>query len=320
MDNIEVNQDARRSWRYYLGLSAKGAMMGAADVVPGVSGGTIAFITGIYEELIHSLKQFGPHALSLLFKQGIGAAWQHVNGTFLVALFGGVILSIMTLSRVILYWLEHYPALLWSFFFGLIVAGIWSVVKHVDRWHFKRIYAFAFGASVAYLITMMTPSTTDATPLIILLAGSIAICAMILPGISGSFILLLMGLYGPIFTAVKNFDFAVIALFGVGCIAGLLSFSHVLSWMFRTYKAVTLALLGGFMFGALNKVWPWKVTLETMINRHGEEIPVIQNNVMPATYQLQTGQEPHVVFAVLLMIAGMVLVVAMERLGNQKTH
>ncbi|MCV2884616.1 DUF368 domain-containing protein [Aestuariibacter sp. AA17] len=290
--------------------------MGAADVVPGVSGGTIAFITGIYEELIYSLKQCGPDALRLLMQQGFGAAWQHVNGNFLVALFSGVILSILTLSRGILHLLEHYPAMLWAFFFGLIVAGVWSVARHVDKWNLPRVLTFILGACVAYFITTLTPTATEATPLFVFLAGSIAICAMILPGISGSFILLLLGLYAPIFTAVKELNLIIIGLFGLGCIAGLLSFSRVLNWMFNHQKMLTLSLLSGFMVGALNKVWPWKITLETTINRHGEVVPLVEKNVLPAVYELNTGLNANAPLAFGLLLLGIVLVILMEKLGR----
>lgn len=309
---------SKRSLRFYLGLSGKGIMMGAADAVPGVSGGTIAFITGIYEELIHSLKQFGIHALMTLFKQGPVAAWRHVNGTFLLVLFGSILLSVMTLSRVILHLLENYPALLWSFFFGLIIAGIWSMIKHIEKWRLSLVIAFIVGSIVAYGITSLAPATMPTTPGYLILAGSIAICAMILPGISGSFILLLLGLYGPILAAVKNLEIITLSLFATGCAVGLLSFSHVLSWMFRHFKELTLALLGGFMLGALNKVWPWKLTVESVIDSHGKEVPLVQQNLLPHVFESQTGQSAQLVFSLALMLAGAIIVVVMERAGATK--
>jgi putative membrane protein len=308
----------QRSWQDYLKLSSKGMLMGAADAVPGVSGGTIAFMTGIYEELIYSLKQCGPEALSVLFKQGIGAAWQHINGNFLLALVSGILLSVLTLSRVILFWLDEYPIMLWSFFFGLIVAAIWSLIRHIEKWNIPITFAFVAGTVTAYLITSITPTSIEPTTLFIFLSGMIAICAMILPGISGSFILLLLGMYSSVLLAVKELQFFTLSIFASGCIVGLLSFSRLLNWMFSRFKTVTLALLGGFMLGSLNKVWPWKNTLETTINRHGQEIPLVQQNVLPTNFEGLTGQEPFLSYSIALMVFGVVMVILLEKLGSQE--
>jgi putative membrane protein len=308
----------QRSWQDYLKLSSKGMLMGAADAVPGVSGGTIAFMTGIYEELIYSLKQCGPEALSVLFKQGFAATWQHINGNFLLTLVSGILLSVLTLSRVILFWLDVYPIMLWSFFFGLIVAAIWSLIRHVEKWNVPITLAFVIGTVAAYLITSITPTSIEPTKLFIFVSGMIAICAMILPGISGSFILLLLGMYSSVLLAVKEFQFVTLSIFASGCIVGLLSFSRVLNWMFSRFKTVTLALLGGFMLGSLNKVWPWKNTLETTINRHGKEIPLVQQNVLPDSFELLTGQESFLFSALALMILGVVMVVLLEKLGSKE--
>jgi putative membrane protein len=220
----------------YAVVAAKGILMGAADAVPGVSGGTIAFITGIYEELIFSLKQCSVSALKELFKNGVKATWQHINGGFLLALFSGIIISILTLSTVVLYLLDNHPILLWSFFFGLILAAVWSVIRHIEKWEIGVIVTFLVGTVGAFFITTISPTIIETSPLIVFLSGMVAICAMILPGISGSFILLLLGMYAPMLTAVKELQFATLCLFASGCVAGLLSFSHVLSWMFKHYK------------------------------------------------------------------------------------
>lgn len=291
--------------------------MGAADAVPGVSGGTIAFITGIYEELIFSLKQCGVGAVKILFQDGIKAAWQHINGNFLTVLFGGVILSILTLSRVVLYLMANQPILLWSFFFGLILAAVWSVIRHIERWNLGIISMFLFGAISAYLITIISPTQIESTPLIVFLSGMIAICAMILPGISGSFILLLLGMYAPMLNAVKDLQLATIGIFASGCVLGLLSFSHVLSWMFKHYKTMTLALLGGFMLGSLNKVWPWKQTIEVVIDRHGKEIPLVQDNILPHTFEALSAQPSQMAFAIFLMLLGVALVLGLEKVGQK---
>jgi putative membrane protein len=289
--------------------------MGAADAVPGVSGGTIAFMTGIYEELIFSLKQCSTGALRVLFQSGIKATWQHINGGFLLALFSGIILSILTLSRVVLYLLDNHPILLWSFFFGLILAAVWSVIRHIKKWEIDVIATFIIGTVGAFFITTISPTTIETSPLIVFLSGMIAICAMILPGISGSFILLLLGMYAPMLIAVKELQFTTLCIFAGGCVVGLLSFSHVLTWMFKHYKTMTLALLGGFMLGSLNKVWPWKQTIESVIDRHGKEVPLLQNNILPHTFEILHTQPAYMWYAIMLMIFGVIMVIALEKIG-----
>jgi len=306
-----------RSKSGYAGLALRGMLMGAADAVPGVSGGTIAFMTGIYEELIFSLKQCGVSALRMLFQDGIKATWQHVNGGFLLALFSGIIISILTLSRVVLYLLDNHPILLWSFFFGLILAAVWSLIRHIEKWTMGVLATFLIGAVSAFLITTITPTTIETSPLIIFLSGMIAICAMILPGISGSFILLLLGMYAPMLIAVKELQLVTLCIFASGCATGLLSFSHVLSWMFKYYKTMTLALLGGFMLGSLNKVWPWKQTIESVIDRHGKEIPLDQKNILPHTFETLYTQPAYMWYAIILMLFGMGMVVVLEKISQR---
>jgi putative membrane protein len=305
-----------RSKKDYLILSGKGMMMGAADAVPGVSGGTIAFITGIYEELIDSIKRFNPEAVRILFREGVGSCWRYVNGNFLLALVAGILLSLLTISRVVLYLLDEHPILLWSFFFGLILASTWSVVRHIRGWNFNLMAAFASGVLFAYMITVQSPGNLEPTLPAVFMAGMIAICAMILPGISGSFILLLMGLYAPILEAVKGLEWAILLVFMVGCAAGLLSFSRILSWAFHHHRMLTLALLGGFMLGSLNKVWPWKYTLSYTINSKGEEVPVLQQNLLPDSYHQLTGLNDWFWPALALMLAGALLGILLDR---QKT-
>ena len=299
----------------YVSVAAKGILMGAADAVPGVSGGTIAFMTGIYEELIFSLKQCSTGALRVLFQSGIKATWQHINGGFLLALFSGIVLSILTLSRVVLYLLDKHPILLWSFFFGLILAAVWSVIRHIKKWEIDVIATFIIGTVGAFFITTISPTTIETSPLIVFLSGMIAICAMILPGISGSFILLLLGMYAPMLIAVKELQFTTLCIFAGGCVVGLLSFSHVLTWMFKHYKTMTLALLGGFMLGSLNKVWPWKQTIESVIDRHGKEVPLLQNNILPHTFEILHTQPAYMWYAIMLMIFGVIMVIALEKIG-----
>ena len=307
----------QRSFREYLTLVGKGMMMGASDAVPGVSGGTIAFITGIYEELIFSLKQCGPKALAILFKQGPKAAWAHVNGSFLLTLIAGILGSLLAFSHIILYWLANYPEILWSFFFGLILASVWSVIQHVSHWNSNVLTAFAIGTIAAYVITSFTPASIEATPIAFFLSGVLAICAMILPGISGSFILLLLGMYNPILTAITSLQIEILSIFALGCVIGLLSFSHVLSWMFSTYKTTTLALLGGFLLGSLNKVWPWKYTTAYTIDRHGEQVPLVQENVLPTAFESLTGQPSYILYGIGAMLLGAIVVLFIQRMGSK---
>jgi len=315
---MENKDRPARSWLDYLMLSLKGMAMGAADAVPGVSGGTIAFITGIYEELIHSIKQFGPSTVSYLFTHGISATWKQVNGNFLLVLLCGILLSLLTLSRVMLHWLELYPVMLWSFFFGLILASVWSLIRHIDKFSMAVLTAFTLGTITAYGITSVTPTAIDASHFYVFLSGCLAICAMILPGISGSFILLLLGMYSHILLAVKQWQFLTLGIFATGCIVGILSFSRVLNWMFNRYKTLTLALLGGFMLGSLNKVWPWKHTLETMLNRHGEHVPLVQENVLPNQYESLNHISAHTELGLTLMLFGFLLVFLVEWVGRKK--
>ncbi|MBU2964879.1 DUF368 domain-containing protein [Amphritea sp. 2_MG-2023] len=303
----------KRTTRDFIGLFLKGVMMGAADVVPGVSGGTIAFITGIYEELINTIKSFNPAALRVLFKQGPAAFWRQVNGNFLVVLLAGIVASIATIAGGVLFLLSHYPILLWAFFFGLILASVWLVMSHIKKWDANLVSSFIIGAIIAYLITSLAPVSVEPTAMMVFISGAIAICAMILPGISGSFILLLLGMYAHILTAVKGADIQLISLFMLGCVVGIMSFSRVLSWMFSHHHQVTLALLSGFMLGSLNKVWPWKYTLSYTINRHGEQVPLLQDNVLPWHFESITGQSSFLFWAVGLALVGIAIVVVMER-------
>lgn len=298
-------------------LLFKGILMGAADAVPGVSGGTIAFITGIYEELIHSIRRCDLAALKILFSQGPKAAWNYVNGSFLVVLLVGILLSVLTLARAVLYLLAEHPILLWSFFFGLILASTWSVARHVAGWTGNRISVFVLGVVIAFSITSLSPSALVISPLTVFLSGMIAICAMVLPGISGSFILLLLGMYTTVLTAVKEFDITLLGLFALGAVAGLLAFSRLLSWAFTHFRSMTLALLGGFLLGSLNKVWPWKYTVSYRINSKGAEVPLVEQNVMPSAFVDLTGEPAQTIFALGLMVLGCLLVIALDRIPER---
>jgi len=258
--------------------------MGAADVVPGVSGGTIAFISGIYEELLTTISSVNLGVLKTLKNNGIGAAWKAINGNFIVALFLGIGISIASLAKLISYLLEAHPILIWSFFFGLVLASILYVGKQVKKWSVGSILSLVIGTGMAFYITILPPMASSSETWFIFVSGMIAICAMILPGISGSFILLIMGSYQTVLGAVKDKDLVTIGVFMAGAVIGLLSFSRVLKWMFAKYHDLTVPLLTGFLIGSLNKLWPWKETISTRTDSHGEVVPFIQENVMPNDY------------------------------------
>ncbi|WP_372739856.1 DUF368 domain-containing protein [Neptunomonas sp.] len=303
----------QRRLKDYFILACKGVLMGAADAVPGVSGGTIAFITGIYEELIGSIRRFDLDAVRVLFYQGPRAFWKHVNGNFLLTLLSGIIISLVMFANIVLFMLASYPVMLWSFFFGLILASTWVISRHIPHWDSTYITLFLTGAVLAYLITSLTPTEVPVSSLTVFLSGSIAICAMILPGISGSFILLLLGMYAPVLQAVKDAELAFIGLFGAGCVIGLLSFSRLLNWLFTTHRMPTLAVMSGFLLGSLNKVWPWKYTTAYTLNSHGKQVPLAQDNVSPFVYEALSGQDSFMLASIALLVLGVVIVLWMER-------
>jgi len=297
-------------------LILKGMSMGAADVVPGVSGGTIALITGIYEELIHSLKSINIKSLKLLFSFKLQAFWLSINGTFLLLLFGGILISVFSLARLLKWVLVAYPVLIWAFFLGLIIASAILVVRSVSNWNWSKILALLTGIAVMLLITSFTPAETSERYWFVFIAGAIAICAMILPGISGAFILLILGKYQFILTAVSNFDIPVLLVFGLGVISGLLSFSRFLSFLLKSYRDHTISVLAGFIIGSVNKIWPWKETISSRLNSHGELVPLIQKNLLPWNFNAATGDKPMLLFAILLIVTGVILVFLLESLGK----
>lgn len=296
----------------------KGIGMGGADVVPGVSGGTIAFITGIYENLINSIKAVDLEAFKLLFTLQLGAFWKKINGNFLAPLLLGIGTSLLSLTKLILYLLDHHPIPLWSFFFGLIIISAILVLRVIKFWNWLVVAAVVIGAVLAFMITEASPAETPNAPWFIFISGAIAICAMILPGISGSFILLILGKYEYVIKAVSEFDLATLAIFGIGCIAGLLSFVRIIAWLLKKYHNVTVAILAGFMIGSLNKVWPWKIPVMFRINSHGESVPYITKNVLPVQFYQELNHDPQILTAILFMSLGVLVVVMIEKVASFK--
>ena len=290
--------------------------MGAADVVPGVSGGTIAFITGIYEELIQSIKQLDFNSVKLLFTFKFREFWSRVNGGFLLTVLSGITISIVTFAKVMFYFLETHPIKVWSFFFGLIVISAITILRQVKEWKKRRVFALLVGVGIAYYITIATPATTPETYWYVFLSGVIAICAMILPGISGAFILLILGKYEFITGALHEYNFPVIITFILGCIVGLLSFVRAISWVLNKYHYTAVSLLSGFMIGSLNKVWPWKKVMTYRLNEVGEQVPVLDKNILPTEYLKEVGEAPQLLYAILFMAIGIMLVVFIEKVAH----
>jgi len=306
----------QRSFFNYVIISLKGMAMGAADVVPGVSGGTIAFISGIYEELLTSISSINLNALKLLKDKGLRAVWRAINGNFLFALVLGIFTSILSLAKLISYLLENQATLVWSFFFGLVLASILFVGKQITKWNIITVLLLVMGALSAFYITTLEPLVSEnSSPLFIFLAGALAICAMILPGISGAFILVLLGAYKPVLDAIQNKDFKVLIFLAAGAVIGLLSFSKILKWLFNNYKNFTLAVLTGFILGSLNKIWPWKETLTWRVNSHGIEVPFNEQSISPFSFN----GDAQLSSAIILAILGFAVIILLEKVANMSS-
>ena len=303
----------KRNLLQYFFVTLKGIAMGAADVVPGVSGGTIAFISGIYEELITSINSIDLKTLGVWKEQGFKSFWESLNGNFLVALFVGIFISLFSLATLVSWLLENEPILLWSFFFGLVTASIFFVGKEIKQWNLGAIALLLFGAGIAFYITTLPPADNiDSIPFLFL-SGALAVCAMILPGISGAFILVLLGSYKTILDAVHERDLKIVVTVALGAIFGLLSFARLLKWMFKNYKNLTLALLTGFILGSLNKIWPWKKVLETRI--FGDKIiPIKEESISPFSFD----GDSQLTFAIVSAIIGFSLIFILERVASKK--
>jgi len=303
----------QRSLLDYLKISLKGMAMGAADVVPGVSGGTIAFISGIYEELITTISGVNLGLLSTWKNSGFKAMWNELNGNFIVALFAGILVSVFSIMRLANYLLENHPVLIWSFFFGLVLASIWFVAKQIPKWNWRIILALVLGAAVAFYIVSLPPLSASNSYLFLFFAGAVAVCAMILPGISGAFILVLLGAYKSITEAAHDFDIKTLAVVGMGAVFGLLTFSKILKWLFVHYSSITLAVLTGFIAGSLNKIWPWKETLAKAV--YGDKEVVLEEaSVLPWNFD----GNPQTMWSALLMLAGFLLILGLEVLAGSK--
>ena len=303
--------------------------MGAADVVPGVSGGTIAFISGIYEELLESIDGINLKFFSVWRTQGFKAAWKSINGNFLFTLFFGIAVSIVSLAKAIKWLLANEPILLWSFFFGLVLASIFYIGRQIKSWNLVAIIALIIFAVTSYFITIAEPFASPESNIYLLFCGFVAIIAMILPGVSGAFILLLLGAYqtaietvNQLFEGISTLNYELFKeafikflMLAIGAVIGIKSFSKILNWMFKNHKNLTLAILTGFMIGSLNKIWPWKNVISWRTNSHNERVPLLEESISPFSFS----GDNQIVYAILLMVIGFITIFILEKLGNKKS-
>jgi putative membrane protein len=297
----------------YAGYILKGIGVGVANIIPGVSGGTIALITGIFVRLINAIKSFGIGAFKLLARGKWKAFAEATDLYFLVAVFAGVFLAIISLAKLFGFLFEHYPVYIWAYFFGLVFASIYFVGKRVDRWSTSVVISLIIGTAIALVISFFNPATQNEGFFYLILCGVVAVCSMILPGLSGSFVLILMGNYQLVaIDAINNRDMEVLLPVGLGAVAGLIAFSHLLSWVFKHYKDQTIALLTGFIMGSLNVLWPWKKEeylvddTGAIVLKNGEAIVSKYVSALPETFNSE------VWFALLLVVAGVVSIVSLE--------
>jgi putative membrane protein len=291
--------------------------MGIADAVPGVSGGTIAFITGIYEELLHSLNSIDRDAFRLLIRFRFPELWKKINGNFLLTLSAGVITSLLVLVGIIFNLIVHYPVFVSSFFFGVIFASVALVLKEIKAWGYKPIIAFIITAVVGYVITTLSPMDTPDAYWFIFICGALAICSMIFPGISGAFILVLLGKYQLMINSLVELNLGIIFIFAAGGVMGLLGFARLITWVLNHYHHITVAVLAGFMLGSLNKVWPWRQGLEFATTRKGEQVAVFDKSILPWNFLSETGRDPQLFQAILMIALGVCIVIVTERIATR---
>lgn len=295
-----------------LRLVVTGFFMGTADLIPGVSGGTVAFISGIYEELLVSIKKVSGEVIKLALQFKIREAIAAIPFRFLVPLFAGIFTAVLSLANLLGYLLDTYPSFVWSFFFGLVIASTWIVAKRVKTWPLPNILSFIIFLIVGYIVVGAVPVETPSNLPMYFLSGMIAICAMILPGISGSFILLIMGKYTQVLGAVREMNIAVLVSVMLGAIVGLAVFSRFLSWLFAKHHDISVAALSGFMLGSVRKLWPWQEVIATRINSHGDVVPLATQNIVPPQI------DAAVLGIIALMAIGIAIVLYIDRLDLVK--
>jgi putative membrane protein len=301
--NADPQPPARRSFVDYIGLFARGFAIGLSNIVPGVSGGTMALILGIYEELINSIRGvLDREAIGYALRLRLKKALDLIPWPFLLSVALGVFAAVFTMSYFLEWVLEHYASLLWGFFFGLVLASVPTVTRRVARWTLGPILGAVLGAVGTFFLVGMVPVQTPNTWWFYFLSGALAISGMVLPGISGAMILVLLGKYQDLLSAVTNGDFVTLFWVIAGAGVGIVTIAQVLSWLFKRFHDITIAILVGMLIGSLRKLWPWKETLATAIDRHGKEVPIAQRNVLPSALTWE------VAATILLFILGFVLI------------
>ncbi len=304
----------------YIFLVLKGIAMGAANVIPGVSGGTMALITGIFERLINAIKSFNLKAAKLLFAFRLKEFALHTDLYFLVAVFGGIVLAIVSLARLFDYLFTNYPVYIWAYFFGLVLASVYFVGKTVSKWNASVIISALFGGALAIIISVMNPAAENSSMVYLIICGVVAICSMILPGLSGSFVLILMGNYQLVMIdAVNDRDLQILIPVGIGAVGGLIAFSHVLSWVFKRFRDQTISLLTGFIFGSVSILWPWQRMIYMtdaageLVMKKGEPIVMRYERYLPDAFNNE------VMFALIIAIAGIISIWAIEKAAEFKS-
>lgn len=292
----------------YLTLTAKGFCMGASDVIPGVSGGTMAFILGIYEELIDAIRSFDLKSIQLLLTLRLRGLLDRISWQFVLAVGIGILTAIFTLARALSWLLQNRPVLIWSFFLGLILASTLSVSRRVEGWCLSTWLGLLGGMVGTYFLVGLVPVSTPDSPWFLFLSGAVAICAMILPGISGAFILVLLGKYQFVLEAVNNRDFFILAIVAAGAVVGIAAFSRLLGWLLRNYHDLMVAVLTGLMLGSLRKVWPWKETVENFVASHGKVVTIVHANILPTQWNVE------VLSALSLIGLGFLTVFSLDRM------
>ncbi len=307
----------RNQIKKYISIILKGFAMGAANVIPGVSGGTIALITGIFERIINAIKSFDGTAIKLLFKGKIKELIKHTDLYFLIAVFIGMVASVVSLAKLLEFLFVHYPVFVWAYFFGLILASVYYVGKRINKWSLSVIVAFIIGASSAIVISMLNPAAQNDSFFYLIICGVVAICSMILPGLSGSFILILLGNYELVMIqAVNNFDLKILLPVMIGAIGGLIAFSHILSWIYNKHKDQTISVLTGFILGSLGILWPWKNEIYSVdmagnyILKNGEKIIQGYTKYIPESFNTE------VIIAIFLIIIGIITISLIEKIAS----
>jgi len=289
--------------------------MGAADAVPGVAGGTVAFLSGIYDELVRSLNEIDRDAVKLLLRGEARAVWQKINGNFLTAVFAGIITSYLSLARLMAWFLRINPIIVLSFLFGFILLSAPLVLRDIKQWNVPVVIGFVTGIVLAYVLTLLAPMNAPISWWFLFGAGILVVCATFIPGISGSLMLLLLGMYQYVVNAFAHVNLLAIAIFVAGCLVGLFGFSRLLVWALEKHRKATTAMLAGLMLGALNKVWPWRQVFEFATNSRGEQVPAHDKSILPWDYLAITGRDPHVFQAILMMALGVFIVFLIEKIA-----